>query len=119
MVEGDEDEESYASEFVDSMINDDVDDSGTRKEPESHKEHLNNVNDDDENIKKEIKDDEIKKEKKNDDVEKTNEVVKEKDNDEGALGSMEFRNEKMQTPIPRPTRSPRTDLSSDKIISEE
>ncbi|GKA17736.1 hypothetical protein Tco_0697573 [Tanacetum coccineum] len=119
MVEGDEDEESYASEFVDSMINDDVDDSGTRKEPESHKEHLNNVNDDDENIKKEIKDDEIKKEKKNDDVEKTDEVVKEKDNDEGALDSMEFRNEKMQTPIPRPTRSPRTDLSSDKIISEE
>ncbi|GJS97872.1 hypothetical protein Tco_0819042 [Tanacetum coccineum] len=119
MVEGDEDEESYASEFVDSMINDDVDDSGTRIEPESHKEHLNNVNDDDENIEKEMKDDEIEKEEKNDDVEKTNEVVKEKDNDEGALGSMEFRNEKMQTPIPTPTRSPRTDLSSDKTISEE
>ncbi|GKE54622.1 hypothetical protein Tco_1489778, partial [Tanacetum coccineum] len=32
MVEGDEDEESYASEFADSMLNDD-DDSGTRIEP--------------------------------------------------------------------------------------
>nr|GFA74672.1 hypothetical protein [Tanacetum cinerariifolium] len=51
MVEGDEDEESYASEFADSMINDDVDNS----------------------------DDEIEKEEKNDDVEKTDKVVKEKD----------------------------------------
>ncbi|GJZ40685.1 hypothetical protein Tco_0587571 [Tanacetum coccineum] len=32
---------------------------------------------------------------------------------------METRNEKMQTPISIPTRSPRKDLSSDKIISEE
>nr|GFD14663.1 hypothetical protein [Tanacetum cinerariifolium] len=38
MVEGKEDEESYASEFVDSMLNDDVDNSGTKIEPESHKE---------------------------------------------------------------------------------
>ncbi|GJR73119.1 hypothetical protein Tco_0085484 [Tanacetum coccineum] len=30
MVEGEEDEESYASEFANSMLNDDVDDSGTR-----------------------------------------------------------------------------------------
>nr|GEZ52392.1 hypothetical protein [Tanacetum cinerariifolium] len=48
-------------------------------------------------------------------IKKMVEVVKEKDNDEGALGSMEFRNEKMSTP----TRSPRKDLSSDKTISEE
>ncbi|GJS43503.1 hypothetical protein Tco_0568546 [Tanacetum coccineum] len=34
MVEGEEDEESYVSEFVDSMLNDDVDDSHTRIEPE-------------------------------------------------------------------------------------
>nr|GEX30069.1 putative reverse transcriptase domain-containing protein [Tanacetum cinerariifolium] len=70
-------------------------------------------------IEKEKHDDEIEKEKKDDDVEKTYEVVKEKDNDEVASGSMEFRNEKMQTPIPTQTRSPKTDLSSDKTISEE
>ncbi|GKA53784.1 hypothetical protein Tco_0747099 [Tanacetum coccineum] len=110
MVKGGEDEESYASEFTDSMLNDDVDDSGTRIEPMSHKEHPENVNDDDE---------EIETEKKDDDVEKTDKVVKEKDNDEVALGSMEFRNEKMQTPISTPTRSPRKDLSSDKTISKE
>ncbi|GJR79132.1 hypothetical protein Tco_0149917 [Tanacetum coccineum] len=98
MVEGEENEESYASEFADSMLNEDVDDS---------------------EIEKEKKDDEIEKEKKVDDFEKTDEVVKEKDNDEVATGSMEFRNEKIQTPIPTPTRSPRKDLSFDKTISEE
>ncbi|GKC82744.1 hypothetical protein Tco_1138461, partial [Tanacetum coccineum] len=46
-------------------------------------------------------------------------VVKEKDNDEDASGSMKFRNEKMQTPIPIPTRSHKTDLSSDKTTSED
>ncbi|GJZ40686.1 hypothetical protein Tco_0587572 [Tanacetum coccineum] len=59
MVEGEEDEESYASKFSDSMLNDDVDDFGTRIEPESYKEHPENVNDDDEEIEKEKKDDEI------------------------------------------------------------
>ncbi|GJT68067.1 hypothetical protein Tco_1019547 [Tanacetum coccineum] len=119
MVEGDEDEESYASEFADSMINDYVDDSGTRIEPGSRKEHSENVNDDDEAIEKEMKDDEIEKEETNDNIEKMNAVVKEKDNDEGASGTMDFRNEKMQTPIPTPTRSHRKDLSSDKTIYEE
>ncbi|GJS56848.1 hypothetical protein Tco_0651632 [Tanacetum coccineum] len=94
MVEDGEDKKSYASEFADSILNDDVDDSGEE-------------------------DDEIEKEKKDDDVEKTNEVVKEKDNDEVASGSMEFRNETMQTPIPRLTRSPKIDLSSDKTTSKE
>ncbi|GKE07408.1 hypothetical protein Tco_1399426, partial [Tanacetum coccineum] len=42
MVEGEEDDESYASEFADSMLNDD-DDSSTRIEPGSHKQHLENV----------------------------------------------------------------------------
>ncbi|GKD41577.1 hypothetical protein Tco_1261784, partial [Tanacetum coccineum] len=73
MVEGDEDEESYASVFADSMINDDVDDSGTKIEPGSHKEHPKIVNDDDEEIEKEKKDDEDKK---------TDEVVMEKDDDD-------------------------------------
>ncbi|GJS24226.1 hypothetical protein Tco_0452858 [Tanacetum coccineum] len=98
MVEGGENKESYASDFVDSMLNDDVDESV---------------------IEKEKKDDEIKKEKKHDDVEKMDEVVKEKDNDKVALGSMEFRNEKMQTPFSTPIRSPMTVLSSNKTISEE
>ncbi|GJY89634.1 hypothetical protein Tco_0504830 [Tanacetum coccineum] len=66
MVEGDKDEESYASEFADSMIKDDVDDFGTRIEPGSHKEHPKNVNGDDEEIEKEMKDDEIEKEEEND-----------------------------------------------------
>ncbi|GJW99073.1 hypothetical protein Tco_0180881 [Tanacetum coccineum] len=85
LIECDEDEESFVSEFADSMINEDVDDFSTRIEPGSHKEHPENVNNDDE---------EIEKEETNDDVEKTDEVVKEKDNDEGASGSMKFRNMK-------------------------
>ncbi|GJW36186.1 hypothetical protein Tco_0144678 [Tanacetum coccineum] len=85
MVEGDEDEESYASEFADSMINDDDD--------------------------------------LNDDAEKTDDIAKEKDNDDYtdpslvrtyATGSMETRNEQMQTPVPTSNRSPRKDLSSEK-----
>ncbi|GJR79114.1 hypothetical protein Tco_0149899 [Tanacetum coccineum] len=125
MVEGDEDEESYASVFADSMNNDDVDDFDTRIEPGSHKEHPKIVNDDDEEIEKEKKDDEDKKtdevvmEKDDDDVEKVYEGVKEKSNDDVATGSMEFRKEKMQTPIPSPTRSPRKFSSSDKIVFEE
>nr|GEY09173.1 hypothetical protein [Tanacetum cinerariifolium] len=95
MVEGEEDEESYASDFADSMLNDDVDDSGTRIEPGSHKENPKVVDDDDDdkNDKKGEND------KKRDDVQKANDA--------------------MQTPIPTPTRSPRNDLSSNKKISEE
>ncbi|GJW90468.1 hypothetical protein Tco_0168021 [Tanacetum coccineum] len=118
MVEGDEDEESYASVFVDSMINDDVDDSGTKIEHVSHKEHSENIIDDDEEFENEKKDNKIEKENNIDDVEKTDEVVKEKDIDV-ATGSMEFRKEKMQTPIPSPTRSPRKVSSFDKTASEE
>ncbi|GKA88941.1 hypothetical protein Tco_0810753, partial [Tanacetum coccineum] len=61
---------------------------------------------------------EIEKEKNIDDVEKTDEVVKEKYIDV-AMGSMEFRKEKMQTPIPSPTRSPRKVSSYDKIVFKE
>ncbi|GKD05365.1 hypothetical protein Tco_1180339, partial [Tanacetum coccineum] len=70
MVEGDKDEESYASEFADSMINDDVDDSGTKIEPESHKERSKIINDDDDQIEKEKNDVEIEKEKKDEEIEK-------------------------------------------------
>ncbi|GJR74750.1 hypothetical protein Tco_0087115 [Tanacetum coccineum] len=107
MVKGEEDEESYASMFADSMLNDDVDDSGTKIEPGSHKENPEVVND--------VNVIEKKGNDKNDeDVEKMDDV---KNND--ATCSMETRNEQMQTPIPTPTRSPRKDLSSDKTVSEE
>nr|GEW78572.1 hypothetical protein [Tanacetum cinerariifolium] len=119
MVKGDEDEESYVSEFVDSLFNDNIYDFGTRIDLEGHKENLKNVNDDDEEIEKEMKDDEIEKEEKNDNVEKTDVVVKEKDNVHVATGSIEFRKEKMQTPIPSPTRSPRKVSSFDKTVFEE
>nr|GEV22171.1 retrovirus-related Pol polyprotein from transposon TNT 1-94 [Tanacetum cinerariifolium] len=87
MVDGDEDEESYASKFADLVLNDDVDDSGTKLEPESHKENPEKVFDDDVEIEKEKKDDEnVKKDKKaeeikkdKNDVEKIDDVVKEKD----------------------------------------
>ncbi|GKA05638.1 hypothetical protein Tco_0684758, partial [Tanacetum coccineum] len=69
-------EESYASVFADSMINDDVDDSGTKIEPESHKEHSENVTDDDEEFKKEKKDNKIEKENNIDDVEKMDELLR-------------------------------------------
>nr|GEW42112.1 hypothetical protein [Tanacetum cinerariifolium] len=51
MVEGEKDEESYASEFADSVLNDDVDDSGTRIEPGSHKDKPEYVDDDDDDDK--------------------------------------------------------------------
>ncbi|GKA29113.1 hypothetical protein Tco_0715358 [Tanacetum coccineum] len=122
MVEGEKDEELYESEFANSILNDNDDDSGTRIEPGSHKENPEVVDDDNVN----------KIEKKNDDrkdetMEKTDDA-KEKDNDDHTdhsliepqeTGSKEIRNEKTQTPIFTPIRSPRKDLSSDKTISEE
>ncbi|GKA29016.1 hypothetical protein Tco_0715261, partial [Tanacetum coccineum] len=120
MIEGDEDEESYAIEFADSMFNDD-DDFGTRIEPGRHKENLK-VDDDDIDI------DVTVNEKKDDNVEKTGDATEEKDNVDHidqtlvkthAIGSMETRNKPMQKPIPTPSRSPRKDLSSYKTISKE
>nr|GEU83400.1 hypothetical protein [Tanacetum cinerariifolium] len=89
-----------------------------RLEPRSHKENPENVTDDDEKIEKEKKDKEIQKETNIDDIEKTDEVVKEEDINV-SLGSMEFRKEKMHTPIPSPTRSPRKVSSFDKTIYKE
>ncbi|GJS69756.1 hypothetical protein Tco_0702597 [Tanacetum coccineum] len=85
MVEGEkgeEDEESYASAFVNSVFNDDFDDSGTKIEPESHKEHPEHVTDDEKEIKKEKKDEEVEKENKDEEIEKEKEdieIVREKD----------------------------------------
>ncbi|GJW42401.1 hypothetical protein Tco_0071200, partial [Tanacetum coccineum] len=106
----------YASEFVDSMLNDDKDDFRTRIEPGSHKEHPKKIDDDD--------DDETAKEKK--DNEKKDDV-EDKDNDDHIhtlvktqeMGSMNTRKEKMQIPIPSPIRSPRNNLSLHKTLSHE
>ncbi|GJU96383.1 hypothetical protein Tco_1321139 [Tanacetum coccineum] len=122
MVEGEEDEESYASEFAYFMFNDDDDDFGTRIEPGSHKVNPEVVDDD------EVNDKEKQDEKKDDDAEKMDDAAEKKDNDDHtyhtlvgthATGSMETRKEQIQTLIPTPTRSPRKDLSLDKTIYEE
>nr|GEW53288.1 hypothetical protein [Tanacetum cinerariifolium] len=60
-----EDEDSYASAFADSGFHDE-EDTGTRIEPESHKEHPKTVYDDDNNVDKQMKNDDV--EKKNNDV---------------------------------------------------
>ncbi|GJV31298.1 retrovirus-related pol polyprotein from transposon TNT 1-94 [Tanacetum coccineum] len=92
VVEGNKDEESYADKFAASMLHDDVDDSGDRIEPGSHKEHPEIVDDDHEN-KEEKKDDE--------------------------MGNLKNRTEKMQTLILTTPKSHRINLSSDKIIIQE
>ncbi|GJX26011.1 retrovirus-related pol polyprotein from transposon TNT 1-94 [Tanacetum coccineum] len=86
VVEGEKYEESYVDKFASSMLHDDVDDYEDRIESESHKQNPKVIDYDDEN-KEEKKDDE--------------------------MGSLENRTEKMQTPIPTTSRSPRINLSSD------
>ncbi|GJZ83219.1 hypothetical protein Tco_0648392 [Tanacetum coccineum] len=88
LVDGDDDDESSASAFADFVLNDDGDDTGSKLEPESHKEHLEHVSDDDEQkndeaiekekevveiVKETNVDDEMKK--KDEEVEKEKEVV--------------------------------------------
>ncbi|GJR01342.1 hypothetical protein Tco_0524326 [Tanacetum coccineum] len=102
-------QKNVANSFVDSVLNDDVDDFGTSLEPKSDKENPEVVDDDDIVNVIEKKNDE----QKDDNAEKTN-VAKEKNND--ATGSMETRNEQMQTPIPSPNRSLGKDSSSDNIM---
>ncbi|GJW62726.1 hypothetical protein Tco_0112061 [Tanacetum coccineum] len=112
IIEG-EDEECYASEFVDSIFLNNEEDSSTRIESESHKENLETIYDAD--------DDEEKKDDKKDDDDDDDDD----DHNDHALvrtrvtGSLEIRNEKMQTPIPSPSISTRIYLSSDKTISQE
>ncbi|GJX20216.1 hypothetical protein Tco_0222893 [Tanacetum coccineum] len=116
MVDG-KDEDSYASAFANSIFQDD-EDTGTRIEPESHKENPKNIDDDDD-------DDDVNKEKKDDEKDDDNDNDDNDDHDDHALvrnqvlGSLEIRSDKMQTPIPSPYRSSRTDLSSDNTIFEE
>ncbi|GJX34142.1 hypothetical protein Tco_0245699 [Tanacetum coccineum] len=111
IVEG-EDEESYASEFADSVFFDE-EDSGTRIDLGSHKENPKTIDDDDVEEKKDDKKDDDDDDDDND------------DHDDHALDrnkrtdSSEDRTEKTQTPISSPPRSPRKDLSLDKAISKE
>ncbi|GKA27348.1 putative reverse transcriptase domain-containing protein [Tanacetum coccineum] len=120
MVEGNTNEESYVSVFVDSMLNDegdDVDDTESKIEPGSQKENSERVYDDDEKEMNNIVEKEVKNET-NVEAEKTHEVVKEKEV-ANVSGSQEIRKEQKQTPIPSPIRSPRNISFSDKTILEE
>ncbi|GKA45656.1 hypothetical protein Tco_0738452 [Tanacetum coccineum] len=126
LLDGDEDEESYASAFADSVINNDNDDTGSKLEPGSHKEHPEHMSDDDEKKKK---DEEVEKEKEvveivketnvdNTSAKKNKEVVTEKEVVDMS-GNQEIRNEQMQTPIPSPIRSPRNVSFSGKTTTKE
>ncbi|GJX96495.1 hypothetical protein Tco_0352293 [Tanacetum coccineum] len=80
LVDGDKDEDSYASAFADSVINNDDDDTGSKLEPESHKEHTEHVSNDDEQkndeaIEKEKEVVEIVKETNVDDEQKNDEAI--------------------------------------------
>nr|GEW07838.1 hypothetical protein [Tanacetum cinerariifolium] len=104
------DEESYASEFVDTVFLDE-EDFGNRINLKSQKDNPKEVDD---------ADDETKDEKKDDDADN-----KDDDQDDHVLirnqrmVSSKIRTEKMQTPTPSPTRSPKKDLSSDKANNQE
>ncbi|GJW77005.1 retrovirus-related pol polyprotein from transposon TNT 1-94 [Tanacetum coccineum] len=106
LVDGEEDEESSASAFADTVLNDNDDDTGSKLEPGSYKEHPEHVSDDDEKTKK---DEEVKKEKEvvkimkdinvdDTSAKKNEEVVTEKEVIDMS-GSQEIRKEQKQTPI--------------------
>ncbi|GKC10782.1 hypothetical protein Tco_1007564, partial [Tanacetum coccineum] len=127
LVEGDEDEEWYASEFVDFMLNNDVDDFDTKLESESHKENPKKIDDDDNDVEKnktddidieKVKNNKTKIEQSDDNVVQSDEVVKEKEVVNDEMGSKEIRKEQKQTSIPSPSRPPKNVTSSDKTVSE-
>ncbi|GJS31919.1 retrovirus-related pol polyprotein from transposon TNT 1-94 [Tanacetum coccineum] len=111
MAEGSSDDESYASEFADSILNNEgaeVDDTGSKIEPGSQKENPKRVSDDDETEKeKEVEQDMEERE------------TKEETEVANVSSSQETRNEQMQTPIPLPIRSPRNVSFLEKTISED
>nr|GEV82415.1 hypothetical protein [Tanacetum cinerariifolium] len=93
-VDSEREVKSYASEFVDSVFQDEDDDFGKRIKPYSHKEHPKTIDDDDDNENEKEKKDEKNEDDNNDDVnddhtdhtlDKTQETC-----------SLETRNEKMQ-----------------------
>ncbi|GJY36985.1 hypothetical protein Tco_0422363 [Tanacetum coccineum] len=108
IVDGDDDSE--ATKFDDFVYLNDEEDSGDRLEPRSHKDKPKTIDDEEEEKKK--KDDK----KDGDDNDDHTDYASIKDR---VIGSLEIRQEKMQTPIPSPSRSPRKDLSSDKAIDQE
>ncbi|GKF33449.1 hypothetical protein Tco_0106649, partial [Tanacetum coccineum] len=110
MVDGDDD--SFASEFVDSIILNDKDDSSNRLELRSHKDKLKIVDDDDDEEKK-------KDDKKDDDYNDDDDHNDRASIKDYVTGSLEVRNEEKQTPISITPRSPRIYLSLDKDISQE
>ncbi|GJV15642.1 hypothetical protein Tco_1360965 [Tanacetum coccineum] len=117
LVEGND--ESDGNDFADTvLLSDEYSIDGL--EPGSQKENPENNDDDDD-------DDDEKKDEKHDDANDDDDDNDDDndDRDNHALiktrrtGSSEIRTEKMQTPIPSPLRSLRTDLSSDKEINKE
>ncbi|GJS93588.1 hypothetical protein Tco_0800556 [Tanacetum coccineum] len=125
LVDG-EDEESYASKFAYSMFQDYDDDSENKIDPRSHKEHPETVDDGDDENENKKKDDKKDDEKRDDDEKKDD--TKDKDNGDHIdhtlvgtqeAGSLEIKKEKMQTPIPSPSKSLRKNLSSKKTHSKE
>ncbi|GJZ84568.1 retrovirus-related pol polyprotein from transposon TNT 1-94 [Tanacetum coccineum] len=100
--------------FADFVSFNEEEDSGTRLKPESHKENSKTVDDDDdEEEKKDEKKDGDNDDDDNDDH--TNHTLVRTQ----VMGSSKTRKEKMQTPIPSPHKSPKTDLSLDKTLSQE
>ncbi|GJV10775.1 hypothetical protein Tco_1352316 [Tanacetum coccineum] len=106
LVEGED--EYDRDEFADIAFLS-VEDSGDMIEHRSHKEKPKEIVDDDEK-----KDDDKHDDAKDDDDHNDQSLIRTR-----RMVSSKIRTEKMQTPIPSPPRSPMTDLSSDKEISEE
>nr|GEV01302.1 hypothetical protein [Tanacetum cinerariifolium] len=107
-------EETYASEFADSLFFNE-DDFDTSLEPGSHKENPKTVYDAVEEKTDDKKDDDNDNDDDDDNDDHTNHTLDKTQ----VTGSLETRKEKMQTPILSPHRSPRTDLSLDKTLSQE
>ncbi|GJW59315.1 putative gag-pol polyprotein [Tanacetum coccineum] len=80
--------------------------------PGNNKENPKTVDDDDDENEKEKQDDDNDDDVNDDHTDHTLDETQE-------TGSLETRNEKMQTPIHSPHRSPRIDLSSDKNLSHD
>nr|GEV12544.1 hypothetical protein [Tanacetum cinerariifolium] len=111
----DADEEYYASEFVDSVFLNEEEDAGSRLEPISRKENLKNGDDDDNDVHE--KNDDMKDDDNDDDdndYHTDHTLVKTQ-----VTCSSETRKKKMQTQIPSPHKSFRTELSLDNTLSHK
>ncbi|GKD73294.1 hypothetical protein Tco_1331576, partial [Tanacetum coccineum] len=104
-------QEKLMDEDIDKMV--DGEDEESYANTGSHKEHPKTIDDDDMEEKNDDKKDDDNDDDDNDDHTNHTLVTTQ------VTGSSETRKEKMQTPIPSPHRSPRTNLSSDKTLSQE